>query len=548
MPLSTLGTYIGLNKKDSVMTLRKESPLLSQPFLYALVTVTGILVAAGGAVGADDGAQAGKTESGDTAAHNDSRDNASKEERGTLPWNDRFKSWWTRVMFSHTRNNVAYTDDVPLTQSRLTIGATVKILDAKTIVGISRDPVLLSVRDEENNDQRALFPDEYQSEREKVSFGNLNYGHEYDHLQRTLVKVIRPLNFNLAFDEFAQVPDVLKRIEGYLPALVAKRQEEVDIPFVPADGWTEIIPGRRIRLSQATWDDRSYRYTVEQHPDDSSHRGGLYIRVSPDTPLPDKIVLKRQLVNAKGKVITESRLRGIGGLAGSSSGSGSMMQKTEKISKLRFVLGSDLQVQRVPFTLTDIELPTTGPASTLMNIARSDARDLSPVMRVERELLRKLKECRRRSERYDWTDAKDKRIRDAWKAFTRAHERGIAGKPEPVAIDGVLPDVSDYGDYLGVYRIEGPDTDGEHTVTVRKDDEGRFLVDLPEGTLPAVARDGVVVFVFDDIMIRPSDHLDPKSSPTLYTITIARLKGTMVMIMKRRVITRRYTLVRVDKP
>jgi hypothetical protein len=168
-----------------------------------------------------------------------------------------------------------------------------------------------------------------------------------------LVWELQPSQMNLQLDANAldQAGGELRQVKGHFYALVAESLENVDVPFEPNDRWVRLTPTLEIQLSQASCTGSSFLWRIETRPAE-------YLPLKWGDPLPDRLVVARQIIGSDGK--PQDRFLGsspwlplyVGG-GGGMSGGGTDCQ----IKAFRFVIAVNPAHCRIPFEFQRVPLP-----------------------------------------------------------------------------------------------------------------------------------------------------------------------------------------------
>ena len=170
------------------------------------------------------------------------------------------------------------------------------------------------------------------------------------------------------------------RLKGHFYALIAESLEYVDLPFEPNDNWVSITPDVEIRVLEARNEATSYRFEIEQRPDNVRQPFGMRV----GDPLPSRFVVDRQIIRQTSAMGADGA-GSFGSIGGSGSGSG-------RAEKIRYTIAVNPAHQTIPFELEQIPLSIlavqspsqsvdsnqTAPApvkQSLQNIMRRDMRN-----------------------------------------------------------------------------------------------------------------------------------------------------------------------------
>ena len=166
------------------------------------------------------------------------------------------------------------------------------------------------------------------------------------------VTELKPSRFQVRLDAdlIEQDKAEIGRLKGYFHALVVESYVNVDLPFEPNDNWMQLTPDVSVRVAEARCDGHSYRLRTEAHP------RGLDLLFA-DGPLPDQVVVDRQLLGSDGKPIEPRHRMGHIPAPVNGSSSGSRSGGDLDIQTIRFVIAVKPRHQKIPFELEHIALP-----------------------------------------------------------------------------------------------------------------------------------------------------------------------------------------------
>ncbi len=141
-------------------------------------------------------------------------------------------------------------------------------------------------------------------------------------------------------------------LKGHFYVLMAESFEYVELPFEPNDKWVRLTPDLEVRIRDAWYRDSSYHLSAEARPGGGSSTLHLY----PESFLPERIVVDRQLIDQDGKRIGEyaGSIRLPFDVRENRSGSGGFKGT---IKKVRYKIAVNPMHQKIPFVLENIPLP-----------------------------------------------------------------------------------------------------------------------------------------------------------------------------------------------
>ncbi|MBN1359686.1 MAG: hypothetical protein JW993_03790 [Sedimentisphaerales bacterium] len=167
------------------------------------------------------------------------------------------------------------------------------------------------------------------------------------------VTELQPSNLNLELDMavLQEAGGEIRRVKGYLYALTAGSIVHVDVPFEPNDNWVRLTEDQEIRVLEAQNTGSSYRFRIEARPQGRMSPFDL----SAGNPLPDRIVIERQLIGPDGKPTHTPGgfLMFPAPISGSGSGSGG----NAAVTKIRFRIAIDPDHAEIPFEFEHVPLP-----------------------------------------------------------------------------------------------------------------------------------------------------------------------------------------------
>jgi hypothetical protein len=167
-------------------------------------------------------------------------------------------------------------------------------------------------------------------------------------------------------------PVLLKEVSWTGYALLYRQEQWVDVPFEVTGQWAEIVPGVKVKFTQAALREGVYEYEFEGQYDTQAspfesgtpgayaHQGGL--NVYENQPPPLCVITQIELLDAEGWTIqplaqyTSSHHHLPKGT--STCRGGGMGLHSGEVKTLRFWVLTDPYEIKLPFVLTDIPVPT----------------------------------------------------------------------------------------------------------------------------------------------------------------------------------------------
>jgi hypothetical protein len=287
----------------------------------------------------------------------------------------RFKVNWSSIRY-HTSLSIQRTS--PKKQeatNRLHLLCEIEILDPDLVLGTTREGVMTQLTDPNGQNIPATSPLVRRGSMH-MRYEGLQYRRRYvrppqpnrwlSRIQSALklpkrpqprpewINELQPSRMQVQLDaELSKLTGgEIKRMEGHFYALTAESIEHIYVPFKPNENWVRLTPDVEIKVTEAWCKNSSYHLRTEARP-----RGGASSRpYTIETYLPNRIVVHRQLIGPKGKIIQDS-----GGyrrlpahMSGSSSGSGGDYGQVEKI---RYIIAVNPTHYKIPFEFEHIPLP-----------------------------------------------------------------------------------------------------------------------------------------------------------------------------------------------
>lgn len=303
---------------------------------------------------------------------------ARPESKAETKVEDNFKVSWSSISRTKTaspRNTGVSGDQGQDVPKRLSLSCEVEILDPNFVLGISRAPMIEEVTDDKGGNieidskMPSSFRKRYEAPRTfprfvapqkpakwKTALRSVLRLAEKKSSRPQMVNEVRPsrMQIDLIVGTSGQAGGQISRVKGYFHALVAESFEYVDVPFKTSDKWVRLTPDVEVQVSNAFCDGTSYRLSTKARP----ARGGLRGMLSPESYLPERLLVERRLVGPDDKPVR--RHIGIGRRrlpytpSGNSSGSGSSIRQ---IKKIRYVIAVNPTHYEIPFVLENIPLP-----------------------------------------------------------------------------------------------------------------------------------------------------------------------------------------------
>jgi hypothetical protein len=122
-----------------------------------------------------------------------------------------------------------------------------------------------------------------------------------------------------------------------------------------------------------------------------------------------------------------------------------------------------------------------------------------------------------------WDEAGRAFVRALWKDYKQAHRNPQAASGERRSLQGDMPDVKSYDEYVGSFSpAKRP---GLKYMEVVKDEAGRYFVKLGPHTIPAAPRGGTMVFTTGDVGYSNLPRLAEKYYCTLEIYMLVRVEG-----------------------
>lgn len=257
------------------------------------------------------------------------------------------------------------------TSERLTLSCQVEIRDPNRILGTTSVGTITALTDGDGRNVAVSPP----ASRFHLGYTGLRYRerfvmperrNKWQNLIRSLVRTkpsastgpqrvteLQPNSLQLDLDMslLDQAGGEIRRIKGAFHALATESIEYVDVPFEPNDNWVRLTPDVEIHIQEAWANSSSYRFRIEASP----QSGRSPFDLSVGKPLPSRMVIERQLLNADGKPVHGRH--GFGHLPASVGGSGSGGGGNGPVKTIRYVIAVNPSHNEIPFELEHIPLP-----------------------------------------------------------------------------------------------------------------------------------------------------------------------------------------------
>jgi hypothetical protein len=153
----------------------------------------------------------------------------------------------------------------------------------------------------------------------------------------------------------------------------------------------------------------------------------------------------------------------------------------------------------------------------ITNLFAADVDDVYRFRKLDDKINKQLK-------RDQWNYASRTFIRVLWEDYKEAHENA---NPElsATSIYGKVPDIQDYGQYVGVFKRDEKKT-SKAFLEIKKSDKGTFFVELAGYSYPAIATNKSIVFTTGKITTSTTlPRLALRPYCMLMFFTIARIDG-----------------------
>jgi len=174
----------------------------------------------------------------------------------------------------------------------------------------------------------------------------------------------RPLNHTLSFtvDPERGYPLMLSTLRWSVKVLIARRFEDVEVPFCAARNRLSLADDVYVRIEEAVSGDQSYAYQLRAVYAGANPFVGHFIRVSDGSP--KALILDIELLDGAGQVINKPGTPGM--FSGSVSGGEGMVTFTgsgncencDGVQRMRFVVARDLVEEEVSLSLEGLPVPS----------------------------------------------------------------------------------------------------------------------------------------------------------------------------------------------
>ena len=290
---------------------------------------------------------------------------------------DKFKVRWTSIDYTKRvslRNSEVSDRQRQEISESVSLSCEVEILDPNFVLGISQEPIIEEMMDDKGENveiesrPRNSFQMRYEPARYERRFAAPARPAKWKTAVRSAlglsqsessrpkwIEQVRPyrIRIDIGMGKGEESGQKISHIKGYFHALIAESFEYVDVPFEKSDKWIRLTPDVEVQISDAFTDESSFRLNTKARPQGG---GGLRDSLSPDSYLPERILVERRLIGPDGKAV--NRRTGISRLpfrpSGNSSGGGSSMGR---IKKIRYVIAVNPKHYEIPFVLENIPLP-----------------------------------------------------------------------------------------------------------------------------------------------------------------------------------------------
>ncbi len=288
---------------------------------------------------------------------------------------DKFKVKWTRISYNKTvslNNKDGSVDKQQDVSESMSVSCEVDILDPNHVLGISRAPVIVEMKDNKGNDIKIdskkfdSFQMRYEAPRYNRQFVPPTRPPKWKTVVRSALKLppeeisqprlverVRPtqmqIDLNVGLRE--KSTEEISHVKGYFYALIAESYEYVDVPFKTSDKWVRLTPDVEVQIIDAWCKDSSYRLSTKGRPEG---RPSMH-QLSAESSLPKRLVMDRQLVGPDDKPVRHHRSPFLPYRVGGNSSGGS--SNIGQITKIRYVIAVNPVHYEIPFVLDDIPLP-----------------------------------------------------------------------------------------------------------------------------------------------------------------------------------------------
>ncbi|UCC45562.1 MAG: hypothetical protein JSU65_06495 [Candidatus Zixiibacteriota bacterium] len=289
---------------------------------------------------------------------------------------DNFKVSWTRISYDKTasvRSTFVPEDQRQEVSESLSLQCEVDMLDPNLVLGTSMFAVIEEMTDDKGEDiavySRLPSPLRvcYQAPRYGWKYVGSTRTPKWKNVVRSVLRLppkadlypqwaeeiqASPMVIGLDVDSTSRAAREISRAKGRFYALAAESFEYVDVPFKKSDKWVRLTPEVEVQVVEAWCKDSSYRIRTKGRP----RGGGSMPPVTPESHLPARFLVRRQLIGPDGKPVGRHGVVGylpyrVGG--GRSDKGNNMGQ----IKKIRYVIAVNPTHYEIPFVLEHIPLP-----------------------------------------------------------------------------------------------------------------------------------------------------------------------------------------------
>ena len=289
---------------------------------------------------------------------------------------DSFKVSWTRISYNKTvlvRSTFVPEDQRQEVSESLSLQFEVDMLDPNLVMGTSMFAVIEEMTDDKGGDI-AVYSGSPSPLR--VRYESPRYGWKYvgsirtpkwKNVVRSALKLPPKAELQLQWAEEIQACGMaigldvdstnraageISSAKGHFYALVAESFEYVDVPFKKSNKWIRLTPDVEVQVVEAWCKGSSYRIRTRGRP----QGGGSMPPLTPESHLPARFLVRRQLIGADGKPVCRRgyAVRLPYRVGGGRSDSGSNMGQ---ITRIRYVIAVNPAHYEIPFVLEHIPLP-----------------------------------------------------------------------------------------------------------------------------------------------------------------------------------------------
>lgn len=277
--------------------------------------------------------------------------------------------WMSVSLTSQIYNPAQYPDRDPHALDRsIYIRAEAEIIDTNGLVGFSTWPSEVFVLDQDGDVYYQMDRDRHFSRRYSAPTHHPRFGPggiSGEELRPYSMSVTIPIDPN------AEVyPLFFSQVDWLTHVLVTQRIITVDIPFEETLDWFELTPGLELLVEKATAEGTKYAYTIKAryNRDSVSYSpGSMSFHRWADDPLPQRIVMDMQMLNADGKPVGKSGSYSAGSSTSASGSDGQMLATSSgtgscadcgQVTTIRYRIAVEPYEKEVRFVLEDIPVPS----------------------------------------------------------------------------------------------------------------------------------------------------------------------------------------------